>query len=606
MSRMTESRHPSFPAVGSWTAGLVAGTVLFLLGGCFVNNTAPKSRAVSQTQQEEPASSVQSKPTAPSLELRFTPKQLIFQWQEVPGATHYRILENDGSGSGYQQLGNDITTTSYRQEFRLRPQGWLKTRYLLEACNRIGCSSSKEVSAKEQIHSVIGRLESPTPDLSDYFGLATASSADGVTLAIGAPGEDSDGNTAEGTGHNNQSKESGAVYVFHYDFDTGDWSLQALLKANPAKEGARFGSALAMSPDGNTLAVGAYLEGEGEGAVYLFTRASDGTWSGSAPLKATTEGEKHFGFSLALSDDGNLLAIGAPAEQGTTVDTGEKLAGAGATYLYARQGGQWLPAGRLAPTPAVALAGFGRSVALNGNGTLLAVGADRWSATPRQEEEGEGAVFLFSQDPETSGWTQRALVQATSPEKGGRFGGSVAISQDGTTLAVGAPRESGGREMPHAGAVYLFRETEGRWLQQHRIQAHNRGAHDEFGTALAFNRDASLLAVGAPFEDSSTTGVNEVQRDDTGTNSGAVYLYALTSDKWRQLAYIKPVVAQVEERSFGEFGTSVSLSLDGTILITGAPHLASRLLLTGEILETLNAPAGTGLLYIYSPPAMFM
>jgi len=603
---MSRSRTCSsaFLASRSLLVGAIAcaSSLFLLLGGCFVTNTAPKTTTAANTSNGA-ENLINGKPPAPSLEIRLTPKELIFRWNEVEGASHYRLQENDGTNTGYHPVSGELTSTSFRQEIRFREQGWLKTRYLLEACNSFGCTSSKEISVGEQIHPAIGQLESPSPDLSDYFGITIALSADGTILAVGSPGEDS----AAKDGKDNSLKESGAVYIFQYDKEQGRWNFHSHLKAAPVTESGRFGSTLAMSSDGNTLAVGAPLEAGG-GAVYLFSRSgTTGDWSGHPPLKAPSPGvDGRFGFSLGLNEDGSILVIGAPAEQSLSAATDSDLLGAGAIYLYTRNDGRWRLQSRLEPSPVAPLARFGHAVAIDQGGTLVAAGAENWSSTPQQQGEGEGAVFLFSFDSETSSWSQQALLQAASPSNGSRFGGSLAISHDGDTLAVGAYRESGGRDIPHAGAVYLFRYTEGQWRQHHRIQAHNRGAHDEFGTALAFNQDASLLAVGAPFEDSSTTGVNEAQGDETGTNSGTVYLYSLSADKWRQMAYIKPMTERIEERSFGEFGTAIGLSSDSSTLAIGAPHLASRLLLTGEIIETLNAPLGIGLIYLYSPPAMAM
>jgi len=597
---MSRTRHhlPPFPPVPSLPAALTCLLASFLLGGCFVNNTAPKTNAALGAPGET-GNLVEEKPAEPALKVRFTPKQLIFSWGETAGASYYRLHENDGTGSGYRSVGGEIESTSYRLDIRFRPQGWAKTSYLLEACNSLGCSSSKELSAAEVIQPVIGHLESPSPDLSDYFATAVASSADGSTLAVGAPEEDGgDGDTKD-----NSLTGAGAVYLFGYDFDQGGWRFQDYLKADPPVESGRFGTALAISPDGTVLAVGAPFE-PGGGAVYLFSRGEgkESRWSLQTTLKVIpSDVDRRFGASLALDGDGNTLVVGAPAEQSMTTANETELLGAGAVYLYSRNGEGWRLHSRLEPDSPAAGAGFGRAVAIDRAGTLVAIGADGWGTSAQQE--GAGAVFLFSFDTTSSGWSQRVLVQPSTLSPGSRFGASVILDGDGTTLAVGAPRESGGKEIPHAGGVYLFQGKGNEWQQRHRIQAHNRGAHDEFGTALAFNQDASLLAVGAPFEDSSTTGVNEIQRDETGSNSGAIYLYSLTAEKWRQLAYIKPT-AKVTERSYGEFGTSICLSNDSTLLAVGAPHLASRLLLNGEIIDTLNAPLGTGLLYLYSPPAI--
>src|SRR3989442_15625195 len=96
------------------------------------------------------------------------------------------------------------------------------------------------------------------------------------------------------------------------------------VKASNPREGAQFGYALALSSDGNTLAVGSQMEESastgingnqddhsafGAGAVYVYVRHGSG-WSQQAYIKAANAGQDFlFGFSVAFSADGSTLAV---------------------------------------------------------------------------------------------------------------------------------------------------------------------------------------------------------------------------------------------------------------------------------------------------------
>ena len=72
------------------------------------------------------------------------------------------------------------------------------------------------------------------------------------------------------------------------------------------------------------------------------------------------------------------------------------------------------------------------------------------------------------------------------------------------------------------------------------------------------NRDGSVLAVGAPLEDGSGSGVNGSQ-DDLADEAGAVYLFRRTGDEWRQAAYLKAPDAEI----YDEYGANVALDDTG-------------------------------------------
>ena len=259
---------------------------------------------------------------------------------------------------------------------------------------------------------------------------------------------------------------------------------------------------MALSGDGNMLAVGAFHEDSATigvngdqadnntlnaGAVYVFTRDSGGVWTQQAYVKSSnTDAFDRFGESVALSDDGNTLVVGAVLEKGATTGVNGDQAD---------------------------------------NSTFNA-----------------GAVYVFTRD---SGgvWTQQAYVKASNTEADDFFGQSLALSGDGNTLAVGADREDSAaigvngdqadNNARFAGAVYVFtRDTGGVWTQQAYVKASNTDAGDRFGQSedffgqsMALSGDGNTLAVGAFGERSAATGVNGDQADNSASAAGAVYVF---------------------------------------------------------------------------------
>ena len=153
----------------------------------------------------------------------------------------------------------------------------------------------------------------------DWFGYSIAMSSDGGTIAVGAVYATVDGNKAQG---------SASVFTR----SGGKWALQKTLTGNNGAAGDLFGYSVSLSADGGTLAVGATgadVDGNADqGTASVFTR--DGGWALQATLTSATAAAKaNFGTSVALSSDGNTLAVGGPN------------AGAGAANVFTRANGVW-------------------------------------------------------------------------------------------------------------------------------------------------------------------------------------------------------------------------------------------------------------------------
>lgn len=158
-----------------------------------------------------------------------------------------------------------------------------------------------------------------------------------------------------------------------------------------------------------------------------------------------------------------------------------------------------------------------------------------------------------------------AYLKADNPTDNARFGYAMALSADGTTLAVGARFEDISEAQPDAGAAYLFTRGPDGWTQQARLTASNAGGLDQFGTSVSLSDDGSVLVVGAPSESSDATGVNG-EDNENAANSGAVYVFERVESEWAQKAYIKASTS-VSERYFGE---ALALSADGVTLAVAA------------------------------------
>ncbi len=415
-------------------------------------------------------------------------------------------------------------------------------------------SPSSAASTSNAVNSVIAYLKASNIGSGDSFGWSVALSDDGNTLAVGAPYEDS---AAANNPSGNTSTDSGAVYIFVKSGN--DWVQQGFLKAQTVVAGANFGNSVALSSDGNTLAVGAPLENGSQGGTYVFTR-SNNSWAQKQRVQASNAySNALFGWSVALNDAGDTLAVGSPGEANalaTINTTNHNASSAGAVYVYKYSASTWGSQQYLKATSVVASDSLGSSVALSGTGTTLAVGAP-------QKSGGIGSVLVYTY---SSSWSAATPVSATSNNSvsGDNFGAAVALNTLGDTLAVGAPyRASNGT---NSGAAYVFTKSTS-WTQQDYLKDSTTETDDDFGIALALSSDGNTLVIGAIGEKGSATGINGTH-DNLKDGVGAAYLFKRSGATWATTpTYIKPSVSTLGN----EFGSAIGLSADGaTLAISGA------------------------------------
>lgn len=433
--------------------------------------------------------------------------------------------------------------------------------------------------------------------LTGHAGNTAAVSDDGNTIAVGAPHENSGAKGINGNQTDTSVYSAGAVYVFTRKGSAV--TQQAYVKASNPSPSANFGSSVALSRDGNTMAVAAYYESSAAsgingnqndrsiteaGAVYIFTRTGT-TWSQQAYLKASNTGNAavgdgfaegdQFGYAIALSADGNTLAVGAIGEDSNAIgingDQADNSANqSGAVYVFNRAGATWAQQAYVKSSMTRPNVLFGYSIGLNAAGDTLAVAefdADR----------GKGALYVVTRSG--SSWSHQARIQAANAENGDSLGYSLAISDDGHTLVAGAadedcmipgvnpsPCDKDQPEDNSSGAAYVFVRTGSSWAQQAFLKSSHPSKEDWFGVRISVSGDGNTVAVSAPNEDSAAKGINGKQDDDSAAEAGAVYVFTRSGTTWAQQAYVK----SSNSRAGDEFGSSIALSQDGRTLLVGA------------------------------------
>jgi len=343
-----------------------------------------------------------------------------------------------------------------------------------------------------------------------------------------------------------------------------------------------FGVSVALSSDGNTALIGGGTDNGHIGGAWVFTR-SGSTWTQQGE-KLTGGGENAngwFGFSVALSSDGNTALIGSPESNTEGADVG-------AAFVFTRSGSTWTQRAKLTGSGEIGTGLFGESVALSADGTTALIGAS-------YDNESVGSAFVFTRSGET--WTQQGDKLTGGGEIGhGEFGSSVALSSDGNTALIGG---SGDNE--DLGGAWVFTRSGSTWTQQgEKLTGPSEGSGEGgFGcctSALSADGNTALIADFAPggntawvFTRSGSTWTQQAKLTGSGATAGsegstvalsangntaligadadsAAWVFTRSGETWTQEG------GQLAVEGVGSFGHSVALSSEGTTALIGAPE----------------------------------
>lgn len=400
-----------------------------------------------------------------------------------------------------------------------------------------------------QIDSFVGLSDHTTAGR--RFGFQVAMSSDNSTIAVGM---------LYSVGYN------GRVYIFTRSGSTFTQQTILIPSDDATRVGQHFGSSLALSSDGNTLAVGApnasYSSNTNVGHMYVFTR-SGSTWTEEAIIdpSGTKNNNSDFGWmDIDISEDGNTICAGAWRE-----DLQSGTGRGGAAYVFTRSGSTWTEEQRIPNPNGGAGYYFGLSTAISDDGNTL-VAADYI----------EGAFYVFTRSGST--WTQQARVTPTNNSTGGRFGWCVDISGDGSTIAI-AERDNG-TAASTAGRVYIFTGSGATWTEQADFVPSDVAANDQFGNRVSLSYDGNILAAQSRYE------------DDVYTDTGAVYIFQRTGTTWTEKKKLTPSNSGASTRITsilkGWYGDATEISADGYTLLVGFAD------------EDTNNLARRGNIYVYT------
>jgi len=315
-----------------------------------------------------------------------------------------------------------------------------------------------------------------------------------------------------------------------------------------------FGSAIAISGDGSTLAVSAPRDddaGGDDGALYIFKKNSLGQWYQHQKNTEVT-GLDYLGHysAIAMSRDGSTIVAGS------YLTNPGGISDAGAAYIYKLVGGSYVYQQEITANDKAEYDHFGRSVAISSDGTTIIVGSN-------QDDDGaetQGSAYIFDWNGST--WSQTQKIVQSDTLANSDFGFSVSMSDDGTVTAVSAANHDnpGGTAVTNGGAVYIFTKSGGTWSQTQKMYAsdYTTQGNQFLGYNISMAGDGSMVVAGALYNDT------------TANDSGAAYVFVKSGGVWpvTETQIFKTSDAATSDTG----GWSVSTSQNGDRIIYGAPY----------------------------------
>ena len=367
-------------------------------------------------------------------------------------------------------------------------------------------------------------------------GFSVAVSADGNTAIVGAP---ADNNFA------------GAAWI--WTRAGGVWTQQGakLVGSGAVGGGEQQGSSVALSADGNTAIVGGPADDNFIGAAWIWTRAG-GVWTqqGSKLVGSGAVGDAVQGQAVALSADGNTALVGGYNDD----------SGAGAVWVWTRSAALWTQQGaKLVAAGATGPAEQGTSVAIAADGNTAVVGGSA-------DDNFIGAAWIWTRAGGV--WTQRGAKLVGSDGVGGpNQGWAVSVSDDGTTIIVGAPGDNSG-----AGAAWVWTTSGATWIQQGSKLVGSGGSSANQGTSVSMAGDGNTAIVGGA--------------GDNG-GEGATWAWTRSAGLWTQRG---SRMVGTGASGAAQQGWSAALSGDGITAVVGG--------------FADNSGIGAAWIFLLAPPAV--
>ena len=324
----------------------------------------------------------------------------------------------------------------------------------------------------------------------DTSGYSVALNGNGTIVAIGA------------ISNNGNGDNSGHARIYQYNGSANTWEKIGN-DIDGEAEGDMLGYSVSLNSDGTIVAIGSRNNddgGNGSGHVRIY-QYSNSAWN---QLGDDIDGEAdadNSGFSVSLDSSGTIVAIGAILND----DNGES-SGHVRIYQYNGSANTWEKIGEdIDGEDAGDLSGY--SVSLNGNGTIVAIGA--------MQNDGNGGNSGHTRIYSYNGTIWSKIGEDIDGEAiNDRSGFSVSLNNDGTIVAIGSQLNDGNGESSGHARIYHYN---GNTWSQIGPDLDGEFAGDQFGISVSLNSAGTIVAIGA------------LHNDVNGDNSGHVRVYQLTN-----------------------------------------------------------------------------
>jgi hypothetical protein len=259
-----------------------------------------------------------------------------------------------------------------------------------------------------------------------------------------------------------------------------------------------WGSAVGMSGDGNTVALGTYYGDESLGTIDVYVR--DGSaWTLQQTIGNTSGGNKMTYNGMTLSSDGNTLVTTSGFNQ------------PGNVLVFARENGAWTMQEQLTKPDGAAYA-WGRSTHLSEDGTRLVVGSTHDTVGGSEEA---GAAWVYVRDGAI--WSLHSTVANPSPSHKGQFGNTVMLSKEGSIVPV-SKRTADYDNLKNAGVVSVFQTDDtDTYVFQKELHNADPQKNEYFGGGLALSANGGTAIVTAQ-SDTSAEGFGSLTVFNTQCN----------------------------------------------------------------------------------------
>ena len=339
--------------------------------------------------------------------------------------------------------------------------------------------------------------------------------------------------------------------IFEYHCNKDGFSAFKDIRLNITGEATyeSLGISVKMSADGTTIVVGAQgpdKNGNDNGHVRVYNfNASINKYAQVGSDIYGPFAKSDFGRRVGVSANGTTIVIGAP---GSGTNSTSESPGVVRVYSFNSATNSYEQIG-MDIIGKKAGDKFGEEVDISADGTKIVVGAPIHKGTGLAS----GQVRIYHFNYTTSSYDQIG-VDIIGEAAQDRFGSSVCISADGTTIVLGAARNDGiGSNSGHA-RVYQFNNTVSLYTQVGSdIEGEMEGAG--FGTAVSISADGKTFVA---------TGIfNSENGEDSG--HARVYNYNATIHEYTQIG------SDINgEGAFDKFGLSVSMFADGSGFVASA------------------------------------